>query len=213
MKKGKAPDRLFTRVICVHAKEQSWRARKKVARGQAKLTQPAYLCANRLTFNNIPQGEYPHHGGSVASDMFGPIDLDALSTLPKMSIADKKAYWGKRYVLAGGAVPSEEEDDDEAYQQEAKDKDDEYKEELKEHKEIDPDEVDDIISDAREEDNPTIHEEYNNGNGGEPEQPEAQNDPEDTNIVYNADEEKSQTTESTRRLKLETRPLKGWSQQ
>ena len=108
---------------------------------------------------------------------------------------------------------NEEEDNDEEYHQEAEGKDDENEEELKEHEEIDPNEVNNIISDAREEDNPTIHEENDNGNGGEPEQPEAQNDPEDTNIVYNADEEKSQTTESTRRLKLETRPLKGWSQQ
>jgi len=96
-----------------------------------------------------------------------------------------------------------EEDDDETYHHKAEDN--ESKEELEEQEEIDPNEVDDIISDERENTNPTIHEE-----GEEPEEPEEpeplQEQIEDARNVSVTDEEESQATES-RRSTRETSPI------
>ena len=97
-----------------------------------------------------------------------------------------------------------QEDDDEEYHHEAED--DENKEEVEEQEQIDPDEVDNIISDAKEHINPTIHEE-----GDEPEQLEQLqelNDQEDANVVSKGDKEEYQVTESTRRLTQKTSPIK-----
>jgi hypothetical protein len=80
-----------------------------------------------------------------------------------------------------------EEDDDEEYHHEAKDNENE--DELEEQEHIDPDEVDNITSDAREDANPTIHEEED-----QPEQMEALNDQDNTIIVSEGDKEESQAT-------------------
>eukprot|EP00978_Attheya_sp_CCMP212_P000843 scaffold1766_cov39-Attheya_sp.AAC.3 len=100
----------------------------------------------------------------------------------------------------------EEEDDDETYHHDPED--DQNEEELEEQEQIDPNEVDDIISDGRE-NNPIIHEEEQE----EVQQPEHQpqelnalHDQEDTNIVSEADEE-STATESTRRSTRQTTPI------
>ena len=85
-----------------------------------------------------------------------------------------------------------EEDDDETYHHKAKDN--ESEEELKEQEEIDPNKVDNIISDERENTNPTIHEE-----GEEPEEPDPlQEQNMDARNVSVTDEEESQATESRR---------------
>ena len=110
MKKGKDKNRLFTRDFMLHATESSWRQRKRCARGQARLTQTITMCANRESFAMEPQREYIVHGGSTLSDVFGPVELDPLADLPRMRSEDKKAYFGKRYVLAGGTVDDDDVD-------------------------------------------------------------------------------------------------------
>ena len=76
------------------------------------------------------------------------------------------------------------EDDQERHHEEAQD--DQRKEELKEGEQTDPNEVSDIISDARENDNPVMHEEE--------QQP---HDQEDANPASDADEESKALAEST----------------
>ncbi len=112
MKKGKDPNRFFTRSITLHVTEQSWRARRKRTRGQALLTQGIYLSANMQTFIRMQPCDYPTIGGSNQSDIYGPIELDPLVDLPKMTLEQKKQFYGKRFVLAGGAVPTDDLDDD-----------------------------------------------------------------------------------------------------
>jgi hypothetical protein len=111
MKKGRDANRLFTRVIHIHLKESSVRLRKKRTRGQVKLMQPVYLCANRETFMKTGYKDYPHHGGSIFTDILGPITMDHLSAIPTLTQDEKKQYWGKRFCLAGGACPSDDDDD------------------------------------------------------------------------------------------------------
>jgi hypothetical protein len=117
MKKGKDPARLFTKVVTLFSKEATSRARKRRRVGHLKLTQQAYLVSNKKTFATAPQKDYPVVGGSIATDTYGPFEVDPLSTIPKMTLDDKKAYYGKRFVLAGGACPdnsSEGNEDDDA---------------------------------------------------------------------------------------------------
>jgi hypothetical protein len=112
MKKGRDPARLSHRVINLHFKEASVRMRKKKTRGQIKLTQSVHVAANLQTFKNLVQKDYPIHGGSCSTDIISNITMDPLSGIPTMTNADKKAYWGKRLVLAGGACPDDSDDDD-----------------------------------------------------------------------------------------------------
>lgn len=112
MKKGRDPNRLFTRVITIHMKESALRVRRHRQRGQVKLTQQSYMCGNRESFTQLTQREYPIHGGSIATDLLGPVIMDPLSAIPKMTQADKKLFWAKRFVLAGGAVPRDGLSDD-----------------------------------------------------------------------------------------------------
>jgi hypothetical protein len=88
-----------------------------------------------------------------------------------------------------------EEDDDEEYHHEAEDN--KNKEELEEEEQIDPDEVDNITTDAREDANPTIHEEEEQPE--QPEQMEALNNQDNTIVISEGDKEESQATESSRR--------------
>jgi hypothetical protein len=111
MKKNKDKNRLFARDFMLHATERSWRQRKRCARGQARLTQMITMCANKETFAMEPQREYIVHGGSTLSDVFGPVELDPLVDLPRMRSEDKKGYFGKRYVLAGGNVDNDDDVD------------------------------------------------------------------------------------------------------
>ena len=96
------------------------------------------------------------------------------------------------------------ENDDEEYHPEYEDE-----EELEQEEHIDPDEVDEITADARENANPNINEEQVQEVQPEQEQPEALQDQEDdANIVSDGDEEESQgTSESTRRSIRTTQPI------
>ena len=105
MKKGRDPNRLFTRAIHLHLKESALRIRKHRNKGHVTLTQQSYMTGNRESFARLAQNDYPIHGGSIATDVLGPISMDPLSSIPTMTLEEKKTYWGKRFVLAGGAVP------------------------------------------------------------------------------------------------------------
>ena len=66
------------------------------------------------TFVQTPRQTYPVHGGTTHSDVFGPVTLDSLQDLPTISADEKKSYYGRRFCLAGGAVPQDEIDAAEA---------------------------------------------------------------------------------------------------
>ena len=113
-RKGKKDkSRLICRSSVLHISEKSWRARRKRARGQAKLTQALHLVATSQTFAKVPHVEFSTVGGSTGSDVVGPIDLDPLVDLPTMKPSLKKEYYGKRYVLAGGRLEGSSDDADE----------------------------------------------------------------------------------------------------
>lgn len=46
-----------------------------------------------------------------ASDVYGPFNLEAWKELPVMSVAEKKAFWGKRRVAVGGRTVDADEDE------------------------------------------------------------------------------------------------------
>jgi hypothetical protein len=110
--KGRDKDRMITRVVTAHMTEQSWRARKRKPRGQAKLTQQLYMAGNASTFANLRHASFVKISGSTRSDVCGPIALDAIEDLPTLPAADMKDFFGKRFVLAGGRVAEGSDDDD-----------------------------------------------------------------------------------------------------
>ena len=110
--KGKDKNRLVCRTTMVHCSEQSWRNRKKVSRGQAKLTQAMYTVSSASTFSNLRHASFLTITGSTRSDVCGPIDLDPISDLPTLPIEKFKEFFGKRYILAGGKLPDDSDNDD-----------------------------------------------------------------------------------------------------
>ena len=113
-KLGRDKDRTFSRSMMLFVSEPSYKARRGRIQGHSKLTQSIYMCMNFRTLKNLPQAQYPIHGGSNKCDVFGPVTLDAASELPRMTGPDKLAYLGKRRVLAGGKLDSGDEGDDAA---------------------------------------------------------------------------------------------------
>ena len=112
--KGKDPNKTVIKTIMLHVSEDSWRARRKKSGARtAKLTQTMYLVANVKTFQNMPQRAFKDYKGTNKGDVIGPIELDDVIDIPHMTVADKRAYYGHRYVLAGGKIPADDEDDDE----------------------------------------------------------------------------------------------------
>ena len=74
----------------MHFDEKSWRARRQRS-GYASLTQVMYLAASRKTLSVMPQKEFGVHTGSVKGNVFGPVKLDPLTSLPHMGKGDLKA--------------------------------------------------------------------------------------------------------------------------
>ena len=110
--RGMDKDRTVTRIVTAHMTEQSWRARKRKPRGQAKLTQQIYMSGNASTFTNLRHASFVKIAGSTRSDVCGPITLDAPEDLPTLPAAAMKDFFGKRFVLAGGRVAEGSDDDD-----------------------------------------------------------------------------------------------------
>ena len=101
-------------------------------------------------------------------------------------------------------IETDDEDNDDQYYYD-NEEDDEIEDQLEGHEQIDPDEIDDIIQDERQNVNPNEHETDNNANKQEnqPEQQQAA----DTAVISDAEDNESQATESTRRSTRETRPI------
>ena len=107
----------------LYVTEQSWRERKKQQRGTAKLCQSVYIAATASTFSSIKYRKFPTIGGSTRSDVMGPVDYDKISDLQTMAAADKKTYYGKHFVLAGGRAESDSGEDDETEDQDEEEPD------------------------------------------------------------------------------------------
>ena len=112
---GKDQKRTVVQTVLLHMTEESWRERRGRHLGRSKLTQQAYICATSATLKDVPKANFATYGGSTKSDVVGPVALNPVSALPKLSHEDKIAYLGKRRVAAGGREPisddSAEEDD------------------------------------------------------------------------------------------------------
>lgn len=116
MRKGRDRHRTVQKTIMCHVTETSWRNRRASARGHkghAKLTQSIYLAGNAASFANIRHTNFDCGiTGSTRSDVFGPITLDNMADMPKMSVADKRDYYGKRFILAGGRIDADDDDNE-----------------------------------------------------------------------------------------------------
>jgi hypothetical protein len=89
---------------------------------------------------------------------------------------------------------AKEDDDEGCHHEEAQD--DQREEELEEREQIDPSEVNNIVSDARENDNPTVREEQQQPKP-QLEQPNAAHDQADASSASDVDEESQAAVEST----------------
>ena len=127
MKRGRDRNRTIVKNITMFVSEASWRARRKRARGNAKLTQQIHLVSSASTFARIQHKVLEGIIGSTRSDVMGPVTLDAPADLPTMPLSEKKVFYGKRFVLSGGRVPdesddsSDDEDDDDDHAEDTSD--------------------------------------------------------------------------------------------
>ena len=83
--------------------ETSVRSRRvRVRRGRGrKCTQRMYWFTNVET--NLPERMYKNcKDCSNQGDSYGPVALEPWSSLPGLSVADKKTFWAKRRVAVGG---------------------------------------------------------------------------------------------------------------
>jgi hypothetical protein len=115
-KTGKDPDRNHHRKVVVHCTEASVRARRGRNRGNVKLTQTIHITKNIKT--KIDPCEYSSYPGSTNSDLLGPVVLDDLLALPKLSKVGKLEYLGTRRVLIGGKETDDDDDDDDDAEEE-----------------------------------------------------------------------------------------------
>ena len=127
-KGGKDSDKTSIDTKVLVMEEKSWRLRRgSKKRGRARLTQGAYICANRLTMRKLRNNTFATHAGSVKSDVVGPITLDPIESIPKIEKRDVVTYYGARRVLAGG--PCNDSDDDNDKSDEDEDEEDDHTEE------------------------------------------------------------------------------------
>ena len=106
---GTDPERTVCHTLTMHMSEKSWRKRRKHAHGIAKLTQHIHVVATAKTMKSIKYSNFSYHVGSTRGDIIGPVELDGLDCIPRMTPAEKTEYLGKRRCAAGGKL---EVDDD-----------------------------------------------------------------------------------------------------
>ena len=70
--------------------------------------QNIYLVGSKATFRDIPSRSFSQLNGSTKSDVVGPVALDKLDDLPKMSKEDKVRYLGTRRVRPGDRLSDSE---------------------------------------------------------------------------------------------------------
>jgi hypothetical protein len=95
------------------------------------------------------------------------------------------------------------EDNDEQYSNDIED--DEIEDQLEQYEQVDHEEIDGIIQDARQNINPNVHEENENAKEQQLDHPEELHERADTTVVSDAENEEFQATEPTRRSTRETR--------
>ena len=108
-KSNKDPHRTFKRSVMIYVQESSWRERRGRPQGHAKTRQEVYLAMAAVTLQSIGAQPLTVHNGGTKSDVVGPVVLDPLSRIPKLKLADKIEYYGKRRVAPGGKLEDEAE--------------------------------------------------------------------------------------------------------
>ena len=111
-KTGADKGRTLVRALTLYISEASYRGRRKKIQGVVKLTQGVYVAASRATFQATEHTQYQHHGGPTRADTFGPVELEPREHLPMLTSVDKKLYFGKRLVKAGGPLTEVDESDE-----------------------------------------------------------------------------------------------------
>ena len=106
-KVGKDVKRTVCHTLMMHMTEKSWRQRRHHPHGRAHLTQQIHIAASAKTMKNIKHNTFSNHHGSTRGNVFGPVELDALDTIPGMQSSEKDTYLGKRKVAAGGKLGDE----------------------------------------------------------------------------------------------------------
>ena len=110
-KANKDPHRTFKRSVMIYVQESSWRERRGRPQGHAKTRQEVYLAMAAVTLQSIGAQPLTVHNGGTKSDVVGPVVLDPLSRIPKLKLADKIEYYGKRRVAPGGKLEEEAENE------------------------------------------------------------------------------------------------------
>ena len=110
-KSNKDPHRTFKRSVMIYVQESSWRERRGRPQGHAKTRQEVYLAMAAVTLQSIGAQPLTVHNGGTKSDVVGPVVLDPLSRIPKLKLADKIEYYGKRRVAPGGKLEEEAENE------------------------------------------------------------------------------------------------------
>ena len=110
-KGNKDPHRTFKRSVMLYVQESSWRERRGRPQGHAKTRQEVYLAMAAVTLQSIGAQPLTVHNGGTKSDVVGPVVLDPLSRIPKLKLADKIEYYGKRRVAPGGKLGDEAENE------------------------------------------------------------------------------------------------------
>ena len=110
-KSNKDPHRTFKRSVMLYVQESSWRERRGRPQGHAKTRQEVYLAMAAVTLQSIGAQPLTVHNGGTKSDVVGPVVLDSLSKIPKLKLADKIEYYGKRRVAPGGKLEDEAENE------------------------------------------------------------------------------------------------------
>ena len=110
-KSNKDPHRTFKRSVMIYVQESSWRERRGRPQGHAKTRQEVYLAMAAVTLQSIGAQPLTVHNGGTKSDVVGPVVLDPLSRIPKLKLADKIEYYGKRRVAPGGKLEEEADND------------------------------------------------------------------------------------------------------
>ena len=98
------------RKVMLWISQETFRKRRKVAHGYAKLTQSMVYITSTET--KIPAKEYEHFPGmGTTADIIGPLELDPVDSLHLIPQADRVKWWGRHLVADGGHDSADDNDD------------------------------------------------------------------------------------------------------
>ena len=130
--KGRKPKdgKTVAKEVLIFLSEESVSARKwrkKTRNDPLNCCQTAYVFHNGVT--SISCREHKHFPKTTnVSNTLGPIALQSYANLPKMTVGQKKDFWGARRRAVGGKKADDSEDDEEDDQMEEEAEDDELME-------------------------------------------------------------------------------------